>query len=111
MRQLPLVPPTSEELLGLAVLAVLTAETCETTNDVQNHVRKEQASYTQQGLTWTKEVIHYVMIHHLMMHYLIITLIVYGAVKAYDPYDQTTYTEVRGAAQPRFRVLPEHRHG
>ena len=24
---------------------------------------------------------------------------------------QTTYTEVRGAARPRFMVLPEHSHG
>ena len=61
--------------------------------------------------------------------YLMIVLITVGAIRAYDhvarlvapratrsmtnvgSQTQTTYTEVRGAAQPRFRVLPEHAHG
>ena len=69
----------------------------------------------QQGLRWST--------------YLMLVLITVGAGKAYShvtrlvalpatrstksvgSQTQTTYTEVRGAAQPRFRLLPEHAHG
>ncbi len=60
--------------------------------------------------------------------YLATILLTYGNIRVYDRANgfvdrgakqfvsmasqtETTYTEVRGVVQPRFRVLPEHNHG
>jgi hypothetical protein len=59
------------------------------------------------------------------VEYLAIALITFLAIRLYDHLSkllparsrdvasqtQTTYTEVTGAARPRFRVLSEHSHG
>ena len=76
---------------------------------------KDVESLGQQVLRW--------------LGYILIVIITVGVVRTYDylillaapratrsttnvgSQTQTTYTEVRGAAQPRFRVLPEHSHG
>ncbi len=96
----------------LAALAA--AEPCEASSAVEKYGQVEQASFGQQAWVYAT--------------YLMIILITYGSVRLYDrvcgllgrgprqfssvaSQTQTTYTEVRGAAQPRFRVLPEHSHG
>ncbi len=59
---------------------------------------------------------------------MVFILVTYGTIRLYDQVSgilsrgprqfvsvasqtQTTYTEVRGAAWPRFTVPPEHSHG
>ena len=101
---------------SLAVLAALAAaETAEGGSDVSQYVVVEQENLMQQVWRW--------------ITYLMIVLITVGAVRFYNhvtrlvaplatrstksvgSQTQTTYTEVRGVARPRFRVLPEHAHG
>ena len=113
-KQLSLAGPSCKK--SLAVLAALTAaEVAEGGGDVSQYVALEKESLKQQALRWST--------------YLMIVLITVGAVRFYNhvtrlvaplatrstksvgSQTQTTYTEVRGVARPRFRVLPEHAHG
>jgi hypothetical protein len=114
MKLLPLVPPTCKKFL--AMLTVLAAsEIAEGAGDVCPYGTPVEESLVQTGTGWTG--------------YILIVIITVAAVRAYDyvtrlaapravrvtvsvaSQTQTTYTEVRGAAQPRFRVLPEYAHG
>ena len=92
--------------------AIAATEAAEGISDVSQYVVVEIESLGQQVLRW--------------ITYLMIVIVTVGAVRVYDRYQllkaqrltkevgsqtQTTYTMVRGAAQPRFRVLPEHAQG
>jgi hypothetical protein len=95
--------------------ALAATEIAEGAGDVSQYVAPAEESLMQAGMRW--------------MSYILIVIITVAAVRAYDyvtrlaapravrvtvsvaSQTQTTYTEVRGAAQPRFRVLPEYAHG
>jgi hypothetical protein len=114
MKQLPLAPPTCKKFLAM-LTALAATEIAEGAGDVSQYVAPAEESLMQAGMRW--------------MSYILIVIITVAAVRAYDyvtrlaapravrvtvsvaSQTQTTYTEVRGAAQPRFRVLPEYAHG
>ena len=117
MRQLPLAPPRCRRFL--AVLAMfLAAESAEASSAVAKFSGEActvpEATFEQQ--LWTYAT------------YVAIVLTTYGIIRFYDRVSgilshgprrfvsvasqtQTTYAEVRGAALPRFTVLPERSHG
>jgi len=117
LKQLPLAPPHCRRFI--AVLAALSAaETGEASQAVEVYGIVRQTSYAEQVCSSSGI--------YLML--LMVVLITFGAVRLYDwvrgiigreekrfnsvgSQTQTTYTEVRGAARPRFMVLPEHSHG
>jgi hypothetical protein len=115
MKQLPLAPPRCNRFFAALVthLAAGPSEACTVAKlEVQTRVLADP-SLGQQILT--------------SCGHLVIVVMTYVAIRVYDRVSgafgrgpkqfinvasqtQTTFSEVRGAAQPRFRVLPEHSH-